>query len=174
MNKLIRIAVTGPESTGKSLLTRQLAEHFQAPWVPEFARDYIDQLNRHYKEEDILAIARGQLASEDSAAGRADRVLFCDTELIVTKIWSEVKYGRCHPWILEQIEERPYDLYLLCYIDIPWEEDPQREHPHMRERLFTLYYEELMERGYPFGVVKGLGDDRKRNALEVIRNYFDI
>jgi len=174
MKNLLRIAVTGPESTGKSMLTQQLAKHFQSPWVPEYAREYIEKLGRPYSEDDILAIARGQMAHEEAAAERAEKVLFCDTELIVTKIWSEVKYGRCHPWILSTIEERPYDLYLLCYIDIPWENDPQREHPHMRERLFTLYYEELMERGYPFGVVKGLGGDRKRNALGLIRNYFDI
>ncbi len=174
MKKLLKVAVTGPESTGKSILAQQLAEHFGTVWVPEYAREYIDKLHRPYKEEDILTIARGQLEREDIAAGTAEKLLFCDTELIVTKIWSEVKFGSCHPWILEQIVNRPYDLYLLCYIDIPWEEDPQREHPHFRKELFELYDSELRERGYPFAVIKGLGGERLGNALQAIRNNFDI
>jgi NadR type nicotinamide-nucleotide adenylyltransferase len=174
VRKIRRIAITGPESTGKSMLAEQLAGYFHTAWVPEYAREYIDKLDRPYSEEDILKIAKGQLEREKQQAAASDGILFCDTELIVTKIWSEVKYGRCNPWILEQIEKHTYDLYLLCYIDIPWETDPQREHPHMRERLFTLYYEEMLERRYPFEVIKGLGDERMQNAIRYVRNYLDI
>jgi NadR type nicotinamide-nucleotide adenylyltransferase len=174
VNRIRRIAVTGPESTGKSRLAGQLAEYFHTSWIPEYAREYIDGLDRPYDETDILEIARGQMEREERQASASKGLLFCDTELIVTKIWSEVKYGRCHPWILEQIEKHPYDLYLLCYIDIPWEADPQREHPHMRERLFTLYYEELLERNFPFEVIKGLDGERLQNAVRQIRKNFDI
>lgn len=156
------------------MLAERLAGHFNTAWVPEYAREYIDNLARPYNEEDILEIARGQMEREERMAVASGKALFCDTELIVTKIWSEVKYGRCHPWILEQIEKHRYDLYLLCYIDIPWESDPQREHPHMRERLFTLYYEELLERKFPFVVIKGLGEERLLNAVRQIGNNFDI
>jgi len=156
------------------MLAEQLAKHFRTGWVPEYAREYIDKLNRPYSEEDILKIAKGQLDREMKQVAVSEGLLFCDTELIVTKIWSEVKYGRCNPWILEQIENHTYDLYLLCYIDIPWENDPQREHPHMRERLFTLYYEELLERGYSFEAIKGLGEERLQNAIRHVRNYLDI
>jgi NadR type nicotinamide-nucleotide adenylyltransferase len=169
---LKRIAITGPESTGKSKLAEQLAEAYDTVFVPEYAREYIDRLNRPYTREDILEIAKGQAGREDEAAGRAHGFLFADTELIVTKIWSEVKYGVCDPWILGEIERRKYDLILLCYIDIPWENDPQREHPHMREKLFQLYFDELSERQLPFAVVSGLGMERLSNAVKEIERRF--
>lgn len=169
-----RIAITGPESTGKSLLAEQLAKHYQTRWVPEFARTYIDTLGRPYEEHDILTIAKGQLELEKAGEQSLERgtghepYLFCDTELLVTKIWSEVKFGRCDPWILQRLDRHSYALYLLCYIDTPWEADPQREHPHLRERLFSLYYDEMLERGWNFRVVTGLGEARVRNAIKFI------
>jgi nicotinamide riboside kinase len=184
MNMIRKIAITGPESTGKSWLTERLAEHYRTLWVPEFARSYIGQLDRSYCEHDILVIARGQLDLERNAeeALEKDRCksgltghdpyLFCDTELLVTKIWSEVKYGRCDPWILEQLENRSYNLYLLCYIDTPWEEDPQREHPQMRDKLYNLYYTEMRERKWNFRVVNGLGETRLQNAIKCIEACF--
>jgi NadR type nicotinamide-nucleotide adenylyltransferase len=166
--KPVRIAVTGPESTGKSMLAQALAKHYHASWIPEYAREYIDRLDRPYDQDDILLIAQGQLEQENRAIALADRIIFADTELIVTKIWSDVKYGHCDPWILENIDSRPYDLYLLCYIDIPWEADPQREHPHMRQYLFDLYFKELTDRGLPFAVIKGLGEARLQNAVKAV------
>jgi len=168
-NTILKIAITGPESTGKSQLAEELAEHYKTVFVPEYARGYIDRLDRPYNREDILEIARGQIREEERGIKRATRLLFCDTELIVTKIWSEVKYGICDSWILEKIEENKYDLFLLCNIDLSWEEDPQREHPHMREKLFQLYHEELTERGFPFGIVSGIGSDRLQNAIGFIK-----
>ena len=168
MNKVLKIAITGPESTGKSQLAQELAMHYGTVFVPEYARAYIDALTRPYNREDILEIAKGQIREEENLTGKARRILFCDTELIVTKIWSEVRYGTCDPWILQKIEENNYDLFLLCNIDLPWEEDPQREHPHMREKLFQLYYEELTERGSLFRVVSGTGVERLHNAIGLI------
>jgi NadR type nicotinamide-nucleotide adenylyltransferase len=165
MKKILKIAITGPESTGKSQLAEELAEYYNTVFVPEYARGYIDRLNRPYNLEDILEIAKGQIREEERRIQQATRLLFCDTELIVTKIWGEVKYGICDPWILEKIEENKYDLFLLCNIDLPWEEDPQREHPHMREKLFSLYLDELTERGFPFKVVSGTGKERLMNAI---------
>lgn len=166
-----KIAITGPESTGKSMLAQQLADHYHTLWVPEFARDYLTTLNRPYEEDDILYIARQQLQREKASAAMAKDRLFCDTELIVTKIWSEVKYGRCHPWILKQIELNRYDLYLLCDIDLPWEFDPLREHPGKRKFLFDLYHRELSERGFPFTVIRGNGPKRLENAIQMIENF---
>ncbi len=168
MTNIIKIAITGPESTGKSRLALELAEHYKTVYVPEFAREYIDHLNRPYTQEDILKIAKGQISEEERWIKRADHMLFCDTELIVTKIWSEVKYGNCDPWILQKIEENKYDLFLLCNIDLPWEADPQREHPHMREKLFTLYHNELTKRGFLFKVVSGSGQERLMNTIGFI------
>ena len=169
---LLRIAITGPESTGKSLLAEGLAAYYRTAWVPEYAREYLESLSHPYEEEDILRIARGQIHSEECQAVDAKGILFCDTELIVTKIWSEVKYGRCHPWIQEQIKEHRYDLYLLTAVDLPWEPDPLREHPEMREKLFSLYHRELTRLGFPFFVVSGVGEARLRNAVKSIEGYF--
>lgn len=177
MNSVFKIAITGPESTGKSQLAEELAGYYNTVFVPEYARGYIDRLDRPYNREDILEIARGQIREEERMDQQATRMLFCDTELIVTKIWSEVKYGICDPWILEKIEENNYDLFLLCNIDLPWEEDPQREHPHMREKLFSLYLDELTERGFPFKVVSGTGRERLMNAIgfvEIVINELNI
>jgi NadR type nicotinamide-nucleotide adenylyltransferase len=168
----LKIAITGPESTGKSMLAEQLAEHYHTLWVPEYAREYINNLDRPYNQEDILEIARGQIRSETLLCRQTKELLICDTELMVTKIWSEVKYGNCDPWILKKIIENRYDLFLLCDIDLPWEEDPQREHPNDREYLFSLYKEELTNRAFPFFVISGLGKKRFNNAIRVIETFF--
>ncbi|MCK9422317.1 MAG: ATP-binding protein [Bacteroidales bacterium] len=166
-----RIAITGPESTGKSMLSEQLAAHYNTVWVPEFARAYLADLNRSYKEEDIVYIAQQQLLNEERHSTVANRFLFCDTEFIVTKIWSDVKYGHCDPWILRTIENHRYDLFLLCDIDLPWEYDPQREHPDKRKFLFDLYLHELIVRNFPFFVVRGLGPERLNQAVKKIDNF---
>ncbi len=166
-----RIAVTGPESTGKSMLAEQLADHFHTTWVPEFAREYLEKLGRPYEEPDILLIAKGQMEREESQMKQAVKFLFCDTELLVTKIWSEVKYNRCDSWILESLETHHYDLYLLCDIDLPWQYDPLREHPNMRKYLYDLYFNELNDRGFCFAVISGTGPDRLQCALKTIENF---
>ncbi len=167
-----KIAVTGPESTGKSKLAKNLAEHFQTVFVPEHARVYIDKLTRPYNQEDILIIAENQLLNEKKAMISANRFLICDTELIVTKIWSMHKYNSCHPWILEQIKQNRYDLFLLCDIDLPWEFDLQREHPHHRKYFLDWYQKELKEYGFPYRVVSGEGERRLQNAIDIINHFF--
>ena len=167
---ILKIAITGPESTGKSLLSQQLANHYHTVWVPEFARSYIAGLNRPYEEKDILYIAQQQILEEEHHKFAANRLLFCDTEPIVTKIWSDVKYGRCHPWITETIKNHPYDLFLLCDIDLPWEYDPLREHPDKRKFLFDLYLNELTSRQFLFFIIQGYGPERFNNAVKIIDN----
>jgi len=169
---LKRIAITGPESTGKSTLAEQLANHYLTSWVPEYAREYIDKLNRPYVKEDILTIAKKQLENENKIAENSTRFLFCDSELIITKIWSEDKYKSCDEWILRKIEKHKYELYLLCYIDLPWQPDPQREDPHRREYLFDLYLQEFTERNLPFFVISGSGKKRLKNAINQIDSFF--
>lgn len=149
---LKKIVIIGPESTGKSTLTEALASHFGEPWVPEYARQYLERLDRPYEFDDLLAIAKGQLALEERQLELADKFLFCDTDLHVLQVWSESKYKLVHPWILDQINVRRYDLYLLTDIDISWEADPQREHPEpeMRKYFFELYKSLLKKNGTPF------------------------
>jgi NadR type nicotinamide-nucleotide adenylyltransferase len=172
-NQVIKVAITGPESTGKSMLAGQLANHYRTAWVPEYAREFINRLDRPYNQADILEIAKGQIWSETAKSRQTSGLLFCDTELIVTKIWSEVKYGNCDPWILSRIKSHKYDLYLLCDIDIPWAEDPQREHPHMREFLFNLYKKELQLMELPFFIVSGLNHERLVNAIRIVDSFLN-
>ncbi|GAB3664704.1 hypothetical protein GCM10028791_40410 [Echinicola sediminis] len=163
--KLKKVVVIGPESTGKSTLTAALAKHFEAPWVKEYAREYIDRLNREYDYGDLLAIAKGQLDLEDKQAQKADGLLFCDTDLHVLQVWSEHKYRKTASWIIEQLSTRKYDLYLLTDIDIPWEADPQREYPDPAMRKFFYdWYERLMQ-GTGVPVVKVSGNLEQRLAM---------
>lgn len=167
---LKKIVVIGPESTGKSTLSHQLAHYFNTVWVPECARKYIGELNRPYREDDLLKIAQSQVASEENLSDKAKNYLVCDTDLLVIKVWSEHKYSRCHPWILEQIDSRQYDLYLLTYIDILWEDDPQREHPELREYFYELYKTLLKEMNKPFVEIRGTADQRLKTAINAIDN----
>lgn len=163
----MKIVVTGPESSGKTTLTLALGDTLRAVVVNEVAREYIDELDRPYAESDLLVIAKAQLELEDalsSVAGSDGRII-CDTELLTIRIWSEEKYGRCEPWIVEQTERRHYDHWLLCKPDIPWEPDPQRENPHDRDRLFVKYEALLRVLGKPFTVIEGDRDQRLNAAV---------
>lgn len=162
-----KIVITGPECSGKSTLARNLAAHYHVAWVPEMARFYLDSIARPYTEVDLLAIARMQLEAEEAALSNAAAgLLFIDTDLITIRIWGEEKFGRSDPWIVAQTRTRPYDLWLLCKPDIPWEYDPQRENPHDRDRLFSVYERTLQELGKPYAVVGGEEEERLRQALE--------
>ncbi|WP_217605531.1 AAA family ATPase [Chitinophaga sp. GbtcB8] len=164
---MFKIVVLGPESTGKSTLSQKLAAHYNTVWTPEYAREYIENLSRPYEQHDLLAIARGQLQLEDEKAQQASDLLICDTDLYVIKVWSEHKYGQCDPQILEQIASRRYDLYLLTYIDIPWENDPQREYPdpQMREYFYRIYRDIVMNSGVPWADIRGSYAEREAKAI---------
>ncbi len=178
MDKLIKIAVTGPESTGKSILSQQLADHYNTIWVPEFARIYLLNIERRYHYDDILEIAKGQAESAKILATLAHKILISDTELLVTKIWCDVKFGKCHSWIAEQLFRQKYDLYLLMDIDLPWVFDPMREDPGNRGFLMNRYLEELNRLGFNYRIVSGVGADRLKNAIgyinEMILNKFTL
>jgi NadR type nicotinamide-nucleotide adenylyltransferase len=154
------IVLTGPESSGKTTLARRLAELHGTAWVPEYAREYLENLGRPYEESDLLEIARGQLEREERAKAKAEKFLFCDTGMLVLKVWSEVKYGNCHPWILEQLQSGRYDFFLLCAPDIPWEPDPLRENPDGRHFLYGIYKKELKRLSLPFVEVSGDVEER--------------
>lgn len=162
-----KIVVIGPESTGKSTLSAALADALHTLWVPEYARAYIEALDRPYMESDLLHIAHGQLEREDAAAAQCGRVLVCDTDLYVLKVWSEASFGRCHRFILDQIAARQYDHYLLTYIDTPWEHDPLREHPLPEERYYFYhqYRDIVMNSGVPWTDVRGDESMRLATAL---------
>ena len=132
---LRRIVILGPESTGKSTLCTELATHYNTLWVPEYARQYLTENGLRYTYDDLLVIARKQLALEDEFAQKLNSgLLFIDTNMYVMKVWCEFVFGRCHQWILDRIAERPYDLYLLCNTDLPWEVQEMREYPDLETR----------------------------------------
>jgi len=147
---MLKIIVTGPESSGKTTLCKALSEHFKIPYSEEFARGFLDELDRNYKKNDLLKIAKGQLNSEENTQ-------LLDTDLITIKIWSKYKYGSCDKWILDQIERQKSEnrFYLLCNPDIPWQADVQRETPHEREELFEIYKKELEHLGHTYFIIKG-------------------
>jgi nicotinamide riboside kinase len=167
---MIRISITGPESTGKSWLTLQLAKHYQSNWVPEYARKYLEDIKRPYMYDDILVIAQNQFEEENSYLGNTG-LLFCDTDFCVTSIWCNVKYGKCHQWIKSKLEQNIYGLYLLCDIDLPWQYDPLREHPEMRAELLGMYKSLLEEHKFNYRLVTGTGEERLQNAVRFVDEF---
>ncbi|MBP9080400.1 MAG: ATP-binding protein [Flavobacteriales bacterium] len=169
---MLKVVVTGPECSGKSTMSQALADHFGVPWVPEMARPFLDELARPYVESDLRSIAELQLYTEEERALEQDPgtpdLLICDTDLITIRIWGEEKYGRSHPWIVKQTQERTYDLWLLCMPDIPWVYDPQRENPHDRDRLFEVYRKTLERLGKAYVVISGEVDERLKQAVNAI------
>lgn len=175
MQQVKKIVVIGPESTGKSTLSEMLAKALHTQWVPEFARHYLEELGRDYNENDLAEIAKGQLEREDHLEQQADKLLICDTDLYVIKVWSEAKYKYCHPWIMEQIANRQYDLYLLTDIDIEWQDDPLREHPHPGERkyFYNIYLDIVQNSGVPWVCISGTHEERLKSALDAIKAHID-
>lgn len=169
-SSIIKVAITGPESTGKSTLTQQLAAHYQDVWVPEFARSYIGGLSRPYTAADVEQIARGQQGQYQQALARARRFIFADTDLLVIKIWMLHAYGFCPDWVLQALEQQDFDLYLLMQVDLPWQEDPQREHPHLRTYFYNWYKRELQAYGFRFAEIAGDQQHRRQNALCAIED----
>jgi galactose mutarotase-like enzyme/nicotinamide riboside kinase len=161
---LLRVSLTGPESTGKSTLAAQLAAHYGTSFAPEYAREYLALSGPHYTPGDLEEIARGQLVAEAQAVATGRRVVFCDSDLLVIKIWFEHSFGTCPEWILQRIDQQQYDLVLLMGVDLPWEPDPLREHPHLRQQFYDLYRRELSERMSNFAEIAGTGERRFEQA----------
>ena len=166
---MLKIIVTGAESSGKTTLCKQLSTHFKIRFTNEFAREFLNELDKDYTQEDLLEIAKGQLASEQLTTSNQQLSLH-DTDLITIKIWSEYKYGGCDNWILEQIEQQKSErrFYLLCKPDISWEADKQRENPNDRAELFEIYKTELESLGHTYFVVEG--KDRVEKSISKISN----
>ncbi len=163
-----RIAIIGPESTGKSTLSEDLSNHYKEPWVPEYAREYLEKLGRPYVREDLIEIAKGQIREEENFLPKSKNLLICDTNLVVIKIWSEYKYGDVDKQIMEMLNSRYYDLHILTNIDLPWEEDPLREHPDEREELLLHYQNHLFERNINYTLVSGDKETRLNQSIQAI------
>lgn len=167
----LKIAVTGPESSGKTTLARALAVAFDTVCTPEFARTYLEETGGHYAFEDLTAIAKGQIAWEDRDTSIANDIHFCDTDLIVLKVWSTFRFGKTDPFLLEQLALKRYDFALLCRPDIPWEFDPLRENPDDRARLLSLYRAELTYWKIPFIEIQGTDFEERLRQASTLLNW---
>lgn len=187
-----KIVILGPESTGKSTLCAQLAEHYNTVWCPEYAREYLLQIKRPYTYDDLLLIAQNQLALEDKYTSMLDEIstddtshspltidhsqyLFIDTDMNVMKIWCEVVFNNCHTWILKQAASRHYDLYLLCDVDLPWVKDELREYPDLefRKKLFKMYKDLLVNNYSRWAIISGTDTERLHSAISIIDREFN-
>ncbi|MFY7965197.1 MAG: AAA family ATPase [Chitinophagaceae bacterium] len=198
-----KIVVIGPESTGKSTLCSQLAAHYKTLWCPEFARQYLIDNGTNYTFDDLATIAKGQLELEAEYEVRstkyegktedqrpkiknpipnsqfpltAHQFLFLDTDMYVMKVWCEFVFGKCHQFILDEIQTRKYDLYLLCNIDLPWVQDELREYPDEkpRQELFAIYQNILSNQSTPWYLISGTNEERLQNAINAINATFNL
>lgn len=172
--KLKTVALTGPESTGKSTLSRLLAAHYGTTHAPEYARAYLDQHGPAYTLPDLEAIARGQLAAEETAVAEAaaagQSVVFFDTDLLVIKIWAEHAFGHCPAWIAQHLHQHPPSLTLLLAVDLPWEPDPLREHPDPAQRryFYQWYCRELQALPGRYAKIGGPPAERLTRAVAAV------
>src|SRR6185437_4029588 len=167
----IKIAVVGPESTGKSTMSAFLANHYRTVWVPEFARGYCEKLTAPPTWQDEINMFYGQLALESKLLPQANKILICDTTFITVKIWSDFTFDKAPQEVLDELPKHLYDLYLLLDIDIPWQEDPLRDFPHMREHFMSVWYKELKELKATYVLISGSGADRYENAVKAIDKF---
>ncbi len=180
-----KIVAIGPESTGKSMLCEKLAAHYDTVWVKEYARDFLLKNGNEYTYENLLDIARGQIENEELVVGRwplAEKAanhqpstinyqpVFIDTDMYVMKVWCEFVFEKCHHWILNQIVDRQYDLYLLCNIDLPWMKDELREYPDLetREKLYHHYKEMMINQDVPWVDISGNYEERLQKAIKAV------
>lgn len=164
----IKVVITGPESVGKSTLAKQLAKEYGGIYIEEFARSYIQKLNRPYAYEDVEEVAKYQIDKYDRLEASNQNV-FYDTFLEITKVWFEHVYHKLPNWFNRNYAKRPVDLYLLCKPDLPWVDDPVRENGHIREELFEKYKAILNSSGCKFAIVEGQGELRLQNAINKIK-----
>jgi NadR type nicotinamide-nucleotide adenylyltransferase len=173
MIPILKIAITGPECTGKSTIAEKLAGHYQTVFVPEYARDYVVGLNRPYTYDDVEHIARMQVLQAENFLQQSNRFLFLDTYLIITLIWFEVVFGRYPQWIEKEIQQNSIDLYLLCDTSIPWTPDKVRENGgEMRNKLFLMYKAALERYNCPFEIITGTGEARMLQAIQSVDHFF--
>lgn len=178
-----KIVTIGPESTGKSVLCDQLAKHYNTTWCPEYAREYLLKNGTSYTYDDLLMIAKGQIALEESCQLTVDsrqstagselphsKLLFIDTDMYVMKVWCEFVFGNCHRYILDQIVERKYDLYLLCNVDLPWVKDELREYPDLESRatLYSMYKDIMVNQSVPWVDISGNYEQRFEKAVKAV------
>jgi NadR type nicotinamide-nucleotide adenylyltransferase len=186
MVSIQKIVLIGPESTGKSVLSAALAEYFHTEWCPEYARQYLLQHGFPYTYNDLYVIGKKQLELEDkytsalikqtTSVYNNQKLLFIDTDMYVMKVWCEYVFNKCHQFILNEIAQRSYNLYLLCNTDLPWVQDELREYPDekTRKELFYMYKDILINQSVPWVEISGQNHERIEQAVSVVKHFFKI
>jgi NadR type nicotinamide-nucleotide adenylyltransferase len=177
-SNVLKVVMFGPESTGKTTLSEQLARHYNSVWAPEYAREYLqDKWNEERKTcepHDLLPIAEGQMKLENKLAKKANKILICDTDLLETKVYSEAYYiGHCDPTLEKYAIENTYDLYFLTYIDVPWEADDLRDKPLEREKMFQYFKDTLDKYDRNYVLLKGDKKTRLKTAINHINKLLN-
>jgi NadR type nicotinamide-nucleotide adenylyltransferase len=184
---LKKIVIIGPESTGKSTLCQELAEYFETIWCPEYAREYLLTNGTDYSFQDLLTIAKGQIALEEQLAEKLEQraaplleqdydiPYFIDTDMSVMKVWCEFVFNKSHPFIEEQLAKRKVDHYFLCQPDLPWVKDQLREYPDLatREKLFTIYRSWLESQSVPWTLIQGKDTERMQLAVRAVNRILE-
>ena len=165
-----KIIITGPESSGKTTLATDLAQHFNIDFVQEYAREYLREIDKQYSFEDVVNIGEGQNQKEKQAAAENPELLICDTDLLTIKIWLEYKYGRTDEWVESIVSAYKNRVYLLCTPDMNWEKDKLRENAGDREELFNIYRENLEYYNLEYHILEGAEKYRKREAVSLIES----
>jgi len=164
------IIITGAESTGKTTLTKALANHFGTPCIPEIARDYVEKLNRKYNYNDLEIITKKQMRQLEEFNKQNIPYIFVDTWLLNTKVWFEEVFGKTPSWLTANIRETKIDQFLVCDIDLPWIYDPVRENGgEQRKILHNKYIENIKQFNFKFEIVSGKDELRFKNALQILK-----
>jgi NadR type nicotinamide-nucleotide adenylyltransferase len=172
VNKAIKkIAIVGPESTGKSTISQALAKYYNVPWVPEYARYYCAALTEDCTLQDEINMFHGQVALEESVLAMTEtEFLICDTTFLTVKIWSDEMLGETPTIVLDALKTRTYDFYVLLDIDLPWQEDPLRDFPHLREHFMGIWHKELKALNANYELVGGI-ENRLHNVIGAIDTF---
>jgi NadR type nicotinamide-nucleotide adenylyltransferase len=175
VNKSIKkIAIVGPESTGKSTMSQQLAKFYKVPWVPEYARYYCAALTTDCTLQDEINMFHGQLALEEAVLATAQTdFIICDTTFVTVKIWSDEMLGETPQIVLDALKNKPYDFYLLLDIDLPWQDDPLRDFPHKRQHFMQIWHQELKSLNANYQVISGI-ETRLQNAITAINKFLNL
>ena len=170
---MLKVVITGPESTGKTSLARALAAYYSVNWAPEYARTYLSATGGKYDREDIVRIAKRQWSVQNNLQEGDGDLLICDTGLLVTHVWSLYKFGEVDPWISTMLETHPADLYLLCGTDVPWTFDPLREHPNERAEIYQFYLKGLHAFQLTYFELAGAWAQRFRQAVKRVDSLLE-